>query len=286
MNMATLKNKIVEVHAAARVIVQRYGHRKKFAKHMVAFAIKQIENLTDERLAEFLGREPIGKMLGYANKPNPSTFSKVRERSDPRMFGELYNLLTNDLLKGKQLRLMAQDSTDIPAYSKKDRDARYGHKTPSKKEQIARKEVKKEYVFGYKLHASADAESEVPLVSVVAPANKHDKTFFHRIYGRIKNMFTINYDAKYLLDAAYDSTDIYQELHYDSVKPVIATNGRGFYKSKTPKDPEYGKRWAIERIFSRLNEMFGLAKNRFVGIKKVTIFAFSCLIAYLVKYVM
>ncbi|MGC9098992.1 MAG: transposase [Candidatus Micrarchaeia archaeon] len=60
--------------------------------------------------------------------------------------------------------------------------------------------------------------------------------------------------------------------------PVIATNGRGFYKSKPPKDPEYGKRWAIERIFSRLKEMFGLAKNRFVGIKKVTIFAFSCLV--------
>jgi hypothetical protein len=56
--MATLKNKIVEVHAVARVIAQRYGHRKKFAKHMVAFAIKQIENLTDEKLAEFLGRDP------------------------------------------------------------------------------------------------------------------------------------------------------------------------------------------------------------------------------------
>ncbi|MGC9099032.1 MAG: transposase, partial [Candidatus Micrarchaeia archaeon] len=48
----------------------------------------------------------------------------------------------------------------------------------------------------------------------------------------------------------------------------------------------YGKRWAIERIFSRLKEIFGLARNRFVGIAKVTIFAFSCLIAYLVKYAM
>ncbi|MGC8496249.1 MAG: transposase, partial [Candidatus Micrarchaeia archaeon] len=99
-------------------------------------------------------------------------------------------------------------------------------------------------------------------------------------------MFVINYDAKFLADAAYDSTDIYQELHYDNVKPVIATNGRGFYKSKKPKDPEYGKRWAVERIFSRLKEIFGLARNRFVGIAKVTIFAFSCLIAYLVKYAM
>ena len=43
---------MVEVCAAARVTVQRYGNRK-FAKHPVAFAIKQIENLTGEKLANF-----------------------------------------------------------------------------------------------------------------------------------------------------------------------------------------------------------------------------------------
>jgi len=32
MYKATIKNKIPEVYAAARVIVQRYGHTKKFAK--------------------------------------------------------------------------------------------------------------------------------------------------------------------------------------------------------------------------------------------------------------
>ncbi|MGC8538988.1 MAG: transposase [Candidatus Micrarchaeia archaeon] len=63
-------------------------------------------------------------------------------------------------------------------------------------------------------------------------------------------------------------------------------NGRGFHNSEVPKDKEYGRRWAIERIFSRLKEIFGLARNRFVGIAKVTIFAFSYLIAYLVMYVM
>jgi len=31
--------------------------------------------------------------------------------------------------------------------------------------------------------------------------------------------------------------------------------------------------------------MFGLARDRFVGIKKVTIHVFSCLIAYLIRYV-
>ena len=44
--------------------------------------------------------------------------------------------------------------------------------------------------------------------------------------------------------------------------------------------------WSAERVFSRLKEMFDLASNRFVGVKKVTIFAFSCLIAYLIRYVL
>ncbi|MGC8662664.1 MAG: transposase [Candidatus Micrarchaeia archaeon] len=46
------------------------------------------------------------------------------------------------------------------------------------------------------------------------------------------------------------------------------------------------QRWAVERIFSRLKEVLGLARNRFVVIAKVTIFVFSCLIAYLMRYVM
>ncbi|MGB9732882.1 MAG: hypothetical protein ACPLYE_03265 [Candidatus Micrarchaeales archaeon] len=70
-------------------------------------------------------------------------------------------------------------------------------------------------------------------------------------------MFVINYDAKYLLDAAYDSTDIYQELNYDNVKPVI-------FKTE-------GNVWSGEEPFRRN--------------QKIAIFAFSCPIAYLVKYV-
>ena len=34
------------------------------------------------------------------------------------------------------------------------------------------------------------------------------------------------------------------------------------------------------------SERFGLSNNRFAGIGKVTIHAFSCLIAYLIKYAM
>ncbi|MGI0141361.1 MAG: hypothetical protein ACREBF_01775 [Candidatus Micrarchaeales archaeon] len=70
MELYEIKDKIVEVWAAARVIVQKYGHGKKFAKHIVALVIKQNENLKDIKLVEFLGKDPIGKLLGYKKKPN------------------------------------------------------------------------------------------------------------------------------------------------------------------------------------------------------------------------
>ncbi|MEM0095005.1 MAG: transposase [Candidatus Micrarchaeaceae archaeon] len=124
----------------------------------------------------------------------------------------------------------------------------------------------------------------MPLAVEIAPVNRHDKTFFNGLYDCVKSFCRIDFDAKFPADAAYDATDIYQELHYDNVKAVIAVNGRGFYKPKKPKDKDHGKRWSIERIFSRLKELFGLAKNRFIGIKKVAAHVFACLIAYWMGY--
>ncbi|MGC8479833.1 MAG: hypothetical protein ACP5M9_04185, partial [Candidatus Micrarchaeia archaeon] len=64
MGIYELKNKIVEVWAAARIIVQKYGHTSKFAKHLVAFAIRQIENFNDVKLVHFLMNDKIGRILG------------------------------------------------------------------------------------------------------------------------------------------------------------------------------------------------------------------------------
>jgi hypothetical protein len=38
-------------------------------------------------------------------------------------------------MKGKQIRLAVIDSTDIRAFSSNDKEAKYGHRTPSKREQ-------------------------------------------------------------------------------------------------------------------------------------------------------
>jgi hypothetical protein len=285
METCELKNKIPEVLAYARMVTKRNGHTRKYAKHIVALVVKQIMHFTDVQLTEFLSSNEIGRFLGYKRHFNHTIFSKVRKTA-AKIVKELYEFFVYRKMKGRTIRLTAMDSTDIQAFSSNDKDAKYGHRTPSKREQRTLKDNAKTLFFGYKLHAIVDAETEIPIAVEIAPANRHDKTFFHRLYRIAKETFHVHLtpNAKFLADAGYDSTDIYQELHYDNVKPVIAINGRGFYKSSVPKDPEYGKRWAVERVFSRLKEVFGLSKNRFVGMKKVMTHIYSCLIAYLVKY--
>ncbi|OJT94529.1 MAG: hypothetical protein JJ59_00160 [Candidatus Micrarchaeum sp. AZ1] len=285
MKIYELKNKIPEVLAYARIVSKRHGHTEKYAKHIVALVIKQILHLTDRELADFLSTNDLGRILRYKKHFNYTIFSKVRKVA-VNIVRELYEFIVYQKMKGRKIRLVAIDSTDVSAYSSKDKDARYGHRTPSKKEQRTLKDGTKTMFFGYKLHAITDAETEIPIAVEIASANRHDKTFFHRLYAMAKVAFHVhmNPDAKFLADSGYDSTDIYEELHHDNVKPVIAINGRGFYKSSIPKDFEYGKRWSIKRVFSRLKEVFGLSKNRFVGLEKVTVPIYSCLVAYLIKY--
>ncbi len=51
MRIYEIKDKIVEVWAVARVVVQKYGHTKKFAKNIVALVIKQNDILGDLKVA-------------------------------------------------------------------------------------------------------------------------------------------------------------------------------------------------------------------------------------------
>jgi hypothetical protein len=287
MELSELKNKIVEVWQSACSISAKHGHTykkgRKFAKHIVALSIQKINHLTDRELADFLYGNEIGKIIGYRSRINYSIFSKVRKVST-EILKQLYDTIIHDKFKGRQLKLMAQDSTHVHAHSQKDKDASFGHRTPSKMEQIANKEIQKSFVFGYKVHMICDTETEMPLSIVIRPANTNDKKLFKELFHKVKYNFYFGSVVKFLADAAYDSTDIYKELRRRNVIPLIAINGRGHYKSRKPKDPDYGKRWAIERIFSRLKGVCSLGMNRYMGMPMVTVHVYSCLLAYVLKY--
>lgn len=286
MKINDLKNKIPELKARACVVTQEYGHTKKFAKHLIAFAIQQIEGLKDYELADFLVKDPIGKLLGYGEKLHKSTISKVRSRSDPNMFAELYNWIVAEKFKSKLISLFVGDSTAIPSGSVKDKDAKIGYRTPSKMEQRAMKSDEKTFIFGYKVHMIADVDSEIPLCVSIEPANKNDVKLFPELYNRLKSNFRLRFGAKLLADSQYSSARIRYEVRYDGYVPVIPVRGNKYSKTRHPKDPDYGRRWAIEHIFSRLKEVFGLGKSRTVGLKKTIIHVYSCLLGYIMRYLL
>ncbi|EQD78045.1 transposase, IS4 family protein, partial [mine drainage metagenome] len=214
---------------------------KKFAKHVVALVIKQCESFKDVKLVEFLGKDPIGKMLGYKKKPNGTTFSKVRERMDPQMMEDLQLWISLDIMNGRQVRLLSQDSTDVPAYSEKDKEAKWGHRTPSRKEQLlyrSGKDKKKEFFYGYKPHMIVDAETEIPIAVIVAPANTNDKKFFDPLYDKVKEITVLQYLGKFLADAQYHSSKIRARIREDNLIPVIPFSGNRWHKTENPNDPE------------------------------------------------
>ena len=76
--------------------------------------------LTDRELAEFLSKSEIGRLLNYKQHFNFTIFSKVIEDS-AQIIKELFKLFAYQKTKGKQARLFVIDSTDIPAFSFKEK---------------------------------------------------------------------------------------------------------------------------------------------------------------------
>ncbi|MEM3215719.1 MAG: hypothetical protein QXS17_02270 [Candidatus Micrarchaeaceae archaeon] len=65
------------------------------------------------KLAEFLGMDLIGKLLGY-KKAHKSMFSKVRARADPRMFQELHDWC----IRQTKIKVKVKNSISCSLYCK------------------------------------------------------------------------------------------------------------------------------------------------------------------------
>ena len=286
MEINDLKHEIDEVSAYLRVLLQESGHRTKSAKHIVALAIKQLKGIiTDVKLIEFLSTNPIGKLIGYEHRPDPTTFSKIRERFDPQIIQHLITELLLSRYKDIVVDKLVEDSTDVDAYSRSDKDAKWGKRTVPKK----RQSVKKEYIedfFGYKLHVVADADKEMPLSIAVISGNRNDKIMFPLLFGATKRNFRIRLGAKFLADAQYHSTKIREEVRDSGMNALIPFSATKNRKGEDPKDPDYGRRWSIERIFSRLKEMSNMTKNKLIGLRRVKMLVYSCVLASLTEYLL
>ncbi|MEM3247639.1 MAG: transposase [Candidatus Micrarchaeaceae archaeon] len=94
---------------------------------------------------------------------------------------------------------------------------------------------------------NADTGASIAAESI--PANTNDKKMFAPLYNKVKNGFVLQYGVKFLADAEYHSSKIYEQLRYGGIMRVIPRSGNKYLKIVEPKDPDYGKRWAAEHLF-------------------------------------
>jgi len=298
MEISETKNKIPTLMPRAAWIARSYGHPYKegamVGKNFLALAIRQLYGYkNDEKFADFLWESGIAQVLGYKRKPDFSLFSKTRKYAQDGAIETLYHELAKEKCKGRLLRLVGEDSTDMPAfYTKKDTEAKLGHRTQKRREQqlndmTGKDRKEKAWVLGYKLHLINDLETGLPLAAKVKTAEVHDSQPFYDLFPYVIDNFEIQEGAKFCGDSAFDSADIRQIVrNHRNMKDLIATNGRGHFSSEKPKDPDYGKRWSLEQTNSVLEGPYGLTVNRMKGLMRNIVHAFSCLIANFMEHFM
>lgn len=230
-------------------MARRYGHPYKeglmVAKNWIALSVKQLFGIkSDEKLSDFMWETGMAQGMGYKRKSNPSLFSKARDYAKFGVLALVYNELVREFYRNgsRTLRLIGEDGTDMPAFfTKKDTEARLGHRTQKRREQQLNKmtgkdDKEKAWVLGYKLHLINDCEIGLPLMGVVETANVHDSRPFYVLFPYVVENFNVQYGAKFLGDCAYDSADIRKRIReVNEMKDVIAVNGRAITGQKHRK---------------------------------------------------
>jgi IS5 family transposase len=205
---------------------------------------------------------------GLKRAPHATTLGRARDRID---IADIFYQLVQ---KAKQHGLsrgfiLTVDSTQFEAYLQGDADAKVGYCA-----------AKDEFIFGYKAHIVSDAESELPVAVVLTPANDHDSRQFLPLMRRVLRNFS--YEIKKLLaDSGYDAAYIRRWLREHQITDVIDRNRRTGTSFGKPKDPEYKRRIASERVNSHAKDGFALERFTFSGLERALQHTYACLSAML-----
>jgi len=142
---------------------------------------------------------------------------------------ELYELIPNF---GKTL---AGDGKYIDSYAKREpkkqtstdnrteNDAKWSVKEYRYTDKNGKKQVKKEYHYGFKAHIICDVETELPMAFSVTAANADEKKEMIKLLGSplLSNEERREIVEYLLLDRGYDSTDMIRSVKKAGIIPVI-----------------------------------------------------------------
>jgi transposase len=224
---------------------------------------------------------------------HPSQLTRFRRRVGPERLRGIMRDLVRQLVEGGVIagETVAMDATFIKAYSKRDpRDDRRGYSDPDAR--VGRDD--RSYDLGYRAHISDDADSDLPVAFIVAPANENEKR--HAPYLLDKTVEATEGRVKRLVaDPQYSSRRFREKAAGCGVEAVIPypkNQRRGENVLRVDKrfrahGPEgeveiYGPaRSSIERVNSRLEELVCLDRHRLRGLRNVTVHTALCIIAML-----
>jgi transposase len=267
-----------------------------------ALIIKRIKHIpSDRELNRRLWTDPdlqeICNIEDNQKPYHPTQLTRFRNRLGEERLQRIINTLIDELTQKRIINgtKIAFDATFIKAHSKRDlTDNSKGASDPQAR--VGRNG--KTYELGYKLHLAIDAESELPLAAIVAPANDNEKKHAPMLFE--KAFAATNSKMKLIVaDSQYSCRGIRDQAANVGVSVVIPypanqmPRQRGllrvdrFFRTHGPQKQKhaYRLRSSVERVNSRLKEQACLKNHKVRGLWRITIHCLLCLIAMLLNAV-
>jgi IS5 family transposase len=268
-------------------------------KALVVKRVKQISS--DRELYRRLWNDPDLREvcdIEEEQKPyHPSQLTRFRDRVGVERLEKILNTLVEELIERKLIvgKKVVFDATFVKAFSRRDpHDNSRGASDPEAR--VGRSG--KTYELGYKLHVAVDAESELPLAIIAAPANDNEKKHAPILFE--KALRATRKRMKLLVaDSQYSCQGQREQASNSGVRAVIPypTNQRKrqkgllrvdrYFRTHGPTSEKrlYRLRSSIERVNSRLKEQLCLETHKVRSLRRITIHSLLCLIAMLLNAV-
>jgi len=233
----------------------------------------------------------------YEKPYHPSQLTRFRNRVGIERLEKIMNSLVDELIRANLIvgKQVVFDATFVKAYSKRDpHDNSKGSSDPQAR--VGRNG--KTYALGYKLHVAIDANSELPVAVIAAPANdnekKHAPSLFKKAWESTKRrMKLLVADSQYSCRSQRDQAAAagvkvvipYPSNQMPKCKGLLRVDR--FFRTHGPKSEKiaYRLRSSIERVNSRLKQMLCLDNHRMRSLRRITIHSLFCLIAMLLNAV-
>lgn len=214
--------------------------------------------LSDRQLARTLRQNDLYRFVTQDIQPSHNTFNTLRKRLGPKGFIEIHKRFVS---KAHRLGLLNLEAKELPKNRKKGiilvADSTFlitsgstrGQKDEQGKWHFTDESVafsgkghhKHKYAVGHKAH-SLRTFSGIPLVTLLAPANKTDQDFILILVDELIGRYPTLEFSYIILDRGYDAEEIHHDIYeFFGIIPIIIRKKmvypKGFTKDGYPLCP-------------------------------------------------